>query len=308
MNEIKAFRIKFNGKKYQILAGLPIGHPWSPILAEFLVGELEQKFMDRVFSENIEFPIIFLRYMDDTLFCFEDEDVDRVKNWYEQAISPYKVEWDDMGSDEKVTNLKFLDSEIERQFDPEMVMEKFMDFSFNEERDLANRPTDSLDFIMNFNRFSRTIFHRRQVVMTKHEFNFHWKNLDFPMGFVPDSVVISTFVNKSLRLISVMISESKFQWDLLYALLKGSLKLSDFDKLRDRFIKLGYGHLLRRISKLVWRHISPSFTRERKLITLPFSPKYLTNKGKMEVSDLQKDHTIRWDLANAKRSMAILGH
>jgi len=304
MRELRAYRLEFNGKIYQVMAGLPIGHPWSPMLAEFLVGELEED-IGMSYRENNPDQAIFLRYMDDTLFSVPEKDKEWHKTRYQKAIFPYKVEWED--NLEQDPRIDFLDSSLSRVSHPGIAQEKFMEFTMNE---MDNPPVEKsfLDGLFTIERKDRTIFGRRQVVITEVSSKHVHRNFSLPMGFVPETVVISTFINKALRVISVMVSSSKFQWPVLYALLRKSLKLVAFDQLVDLMVRSGYKHLMGRVRRLVWRHISPGPSDDRKILTLEFSPKWTRSEGKKELREIQVNHRIRWNFDNAKRSVAILRH
>jgi len=304
MGELKAYRLNFNGRTYQVMAGLPIGHPWSPLLAEFLVGELEEN-IGMCYRENNQDQAIFLRYMDDTLFSVPEKDKEWHKTRYQKAILPYKVEWEDKLEEDP--RISFLDSSLSRISHPDMAQEKFMEFTMNK---MMNPPEEKsfLDDLFTIERKDRTVYGKRQVVITEVSSKHVHRNFSFPMGFVPETVVISTFINKALRVISVMVSSSRFQWPVLYALLTKKLKLVAFDQLVDLMEKSGYKTLMGRVRKVVWRHISPGPSDDRKILTLEFSPKWTRALGKRELKEIQVKHRIRWNFDNAKRSVAILRH
>lgn len=102
------YRICFGSVSYGVPLGLPIGHPWSPMLADFYLSVKEIPFV-----ESLPPEVRFGRYVDDTLFSAPVSIPSlSIRSAYESAVAPLIVEWDDS---ESVSPLKFLDTDFARK-------------------------------------------------------------------------------------------------------------------------------------------------------------------------------------------------
>jgi len=99
---IHSYRIEFQGKFYAVQLGLPIGHPWSPALAEFYLSQKELEFDKKQLCR-------FARYADDTVFAVLPRNIDAVKLEYTKAVAPLKVTWE---CPNLPSRLKFLDASL----------------------------------------------------------------------------------------------------------------------------------------------------------------------------------------------------
>jgi hypothetical protein len=101
-----AYRLTFGSHSYAVPVGLPIGHPWSPALADFYLASKEEPFV-----ASLPPDVKFRRYADDTLFsvpCASSVSEDDVRRRYEQAAAPLRVTW--QTDDDPSFSFKFLDA------------------------------------------------------------------------------------------------------------------------------------------------------------------------------------------------------
>lgn len=89
---LSSYVLSFGGKDWTIGSGLPIGHPWSPAVADFYLCCKEEKFVSWLESKGGSLA----RYVDDSVFSrFRDGStpIDELKEKYESALSPLTVSW-----------------------------------------------------------------------------------------------------------------------------------------------------------------------------------------------------------------------
>jgi hypothetical protein len=108
--------VLFRGSFYKGLKGLPIGHPWSPVLANFYLAKKEEGFVRSLEARGHK----MMRYVDDTLFIVGKQSrgrghklggrvVKNIKSAYEKAVKPLVVTWEKVGK-----GLKILDAVVKK--------------------------------------------------------------------------------------------------------------------------------------------------------------------------------------------------
>ena len=71
----------FNDKFYEQIDGVSIGGLLSPLLANIIMTEMEKNVVRKLIDDGtIRF---YTRFVDDTLLLIKEEDIDRVKNEFE---------------------------------------------------------------------------------------------------------------------------------------------------------------------------------------------------------------------------------
>lgn len=106
---LQNYTLSFQGIRYKVGLGLPIGHPWSPALAEFYLCQKE-----RSFAKNTDYK--FVRYADDTIFAISPRLMRTAMQKYQEAVAPLKVEWEIPPPDERI---KFLDANFKALVPPD---------------------------------------------------------------------------------------------------------------------------------------------------------------------------------------------
>lgn len=92
---VSNLKFQYRGEAYEMTEGLPMGHPMSPPIARAVVTWMERNLVAKWVSRGW----ITTRYVDDVKVSLPhgagEEDLDVVKEEYEAAILPMKIEWRD---------------------------------------------------------------------------------------------------------------------------------------------------------------------------------------------------------------------
>ncbi|XP_023230812.1 uncharacterized protein LOC111630885, partial [Centruroides sculpturatus] len=101
---------QFNGKIYKQTQGVPMGSPLSPILAELIMRNIE----NRIFHAplTIHYPIMYLQYVDDILIAWDSsaEDLDK----FIQMLASIYPTINFTVEEEQENTISFLDLEVHR--------------------------------------------------------------------------------------------------------------------------------------------------------------------------------------------------
>lgn len=261
---LDAYRLSFNGQLYAVPVGLPIGHPWSPALADFYISVKEEPFVASLPSD-----VVFGRYADDTLFSVPlDSSVtkEQVCLAYEKAVAPLKVTWQFSSSPEEA--FKFLDASFKGL---PAARPPFMRRVFNE----APRP---------------------------HLGPFQPPGGCVPPTYIMTSILGRALrVGPILR---TSWSKWKAAHKLLLGEIQDPVADQFLVQLTDgehaRYIQGAINFCVRRLRRLENVATSPS-TEERPRLWLTFSPFWLSATGKRKLTQVRKHHQIRWNLCGIRR-------
>jgi hypothetical protein len=89
---LDSYTLSFAGKCWTIGSGLPIGHPWSPIVADFYLCCKEEKFVQWLEERGGSLA----RYVDDSVFSRHrggSTPINELREKYETALKPLTVSW-----------------------------------------------------------------------------------------------------------------------------------------------------------------------------------------------------------------------
>lgn len=287
------YRLSFGSQSFAVPVGLPIGHPWSPALADFYLSVKEEPFVAKLHPS-----VKFRRYADDTFFqipCASPVDHDAVRHDYEQAVAPLHVEWEFCPTSR--STVKFLDARFAsrslRQSDPHLCLRQAPSLSMH---------------------------------MTPHLGPFQP-----PGGTLPSSFVVSSILGRSLRVAEILCrsevplgsgsrvelgrgvlpgavpTRRRSKWESALLLLQGDLPGPHAAQFLDQLTDGNHAVYVKGAINICIRHLENVPNRsELPVLRLAFCPYWLSASGKRHLSRIGKVRRIRWDLVGIRRLQHIV--
>jgi len=255
---LNAYRLTFQSVSYQVTLGLPIGHPWSPALAEFYLSCKEEKFVS-----TLPQGVKFARYADDTIFAAKPQLVSSIQSNYRKAVHPLKVEWEIL----PLKAMKFKDQVVQHSLNTDegsyTVLDeipdrmKFLDATFH----TFLSDEDCEHMLINNIPMDRKLFLPA----------YHDKMYGIVNGELPPSIIVQSIIGKLLRVAQIEFSSSHVKdkldprsiewakvakWHIGLRLLNGVQKSSNWDNVLKMIDKSGLNHHMKAVKRSFLRHTS----------------------------------------------------
>ena len=174
----------FNGKTFFQKRGLPMGSPFSPILADIVMDDLEK---ERLSSLGFQLPL-YLRYVDDILIVAPHTEIENILQCFNTNQFNIKFTLEK----EKERPINFLDISITRKQDQKLSLNWY------------RKPTWSGRYLNFFShhplRYKKSVVNNlvdRAILLSDKE--FHTENLDLIKNVLQENCYPSTFVKEIIE-------------------------------------------------------------------------------------------------------------
>lgn len=258
---LEKYRLSYNGKIYRVGLGLPIGHPWSPALAEFYLCQKERYFGKRQDCK-------FARYADDTIFAASPRLMDTIMLKYQEAVAPLKVEW------EIPQNGKLL---------------KFLDANF---RSLIDEDGHGLSYAQ--------IRSRRDLYYPKYvDKGYGLPNGELPTEMVIQSIVGKILRIAQIETTTAHQMHNG-KWLVGYELIDGQRKSVAMDNLLQSIAGSSKWSLMKDVRKCFLKNAEDKKNTEKPIVRYCWHPWWRSKAGALWLKEWRKTHQVRWDMRHVR--------
>ena len=250
----------FNNNYYRQIEGTPMGSPISPLFANMVMDDLETNCLSTLKEKHNVNPLLYFRYVDDTIMCINKKHIDLVVktfNSYNNRLQfTYEIEQENKINFLDMTLIRHNNTIITDWFNKPTSSGRLINF-------LSNHPTrQKINIVYNLVDRAISLSHKQ----------FHKKNLDSVFRILQNNNFPRNFINRFVYIRLHNIKDKGYQ--------KNKIQHNRFTPL----ITLPFNDLFNKISSIL-----KSFNFR----TLP-----VIKKSFSSIIKLGKDITEKWDRTN----------